>query len=163
MRKAELLFTSSLLLTACATQQPHPRHSGLFDTGEPALHAVSDARLRELMNRMNGLVFERFVAEPDRDRETQRDNREIAQAAEDLGQSIDGLYAHLPALGLSAHEQAAFRALADKLRGQADHLRELAANGDTDELAGAFAQVNATCTACHGLFRQFGKGDGDGS
>lgn len=164
MRKPELLAVTLLVaMTACDSPPPRQVHSSLLDTGEPALHAVSDTRLRELMNRMNGLMFERFVAEPDRDRQTQRDTREIAQTADSLGKSIDGIVARMPALGLSESEQTAFRALADKLRAQAGQLRQQAINHELEGLSTSLAQINATCTACHGLFRQLGQKGGRGN
>lgn len=159
MCRTSHLIAALLLALAACTQPPPSRHpSGLFDTGQPALHAVSDTRLRELMNRMNGLIFERFVTEPERDRETLKETDEIARTAADLGRSIDGLYARLPALDLNESEQATFRALADKLRNQASQLRQLAADRRLEDLSGQLAQISATCTACHGLFRQLGRG-----
>ena len=165
MRKPELLAIALLLaMAACDSPPPRQAHSGLLDTGQPALHAVSDARLRKLMNRMNSLMFERFVTEPDRDRQTQRDTREIAQAAESLGKSIDGIVARMPSLGLSESEQVTFRALADKLRSQAGQLQQQAVDHDIEDLSANLAQIHATCTTCHGLFRQLGqKGGRNGS
>jgi hypothetical protein len=161
MRRPELLAITLLsALAACDSPPPRPLPSGLLDTGQPALHAVSDTRLRELMNRMNSLMFERFVAEPDRDRQAQQDTRDIAQAAESLGKSIDGILARLPSLGLSESEQVTFRALADKLRSQAGELRQQAVNHQLEDLSANLAQIHATCTTCHGLFRQLGQKGG---
>lgn len=145
-----------LAVAACSSPSYQPLRFGLFDTGQPALHAVTDTRLRALMNQMNTLMLERFISEPERDREILKDAYKMADAADGLNRSVDTILTRLPALGLSGSEQDTFHALADKLRYQAQQLREQVNNRQIAAFPDTLAQISATCTACHGLFRQLG-------
>lgn len=124
------------------------------------MHAVTDERLRELMNLMDSLMLERFVTEPEQDRQNRKVAAQMVAAAEELGKSVDAILARLPSLELNENEQTTFRALAGKLRGQASELRELATNNRIDAIPESLDRVNTTCMACHGLFRNLkGKGN----
>lgn len=127
------------------------------ETGQPALHAIHDDQLRVLMDRMNNLMLERFMTEPELDAARRRQAQQIAVTADLLSQTVDAILATLPGLQLNSAEQATFRALADKLRAQTLYLREQAAQNHVDAIAGALQQLNTTCTSCHALFRQLGK------
>lgn len=155
MTKYRLAIVAAACLSACtaSTQSPPPL-SGLPDTGKPALHAVSDARLRELMDSMNTLMFERFMAEPDIDRERRLYTLKIADAASDLGATVDVILSRLPALNLGSDEQTVFRALAGKLRQQAETLQTQAKLNQIDGIQQTLNQTTATCSSCHALFRK---------
>lgn len=148
------IFTGACLLSACTSTTQTPSLSRLPDTGKPALHAVSDARLRELMDSMNTLMFERFMAEPDIDREQRLYALKIADAASELGGTVDVILSRLAALNLSADEQTVFRALADKLRQQAEMLQAQAKLNQIDAIQQTLHQTSATCSSCHALFRK---------
>lgn len=152
-----IVFTGAMLLSACAWTQKPSGQTGLPDTGRPALHAVSDARLRELMDQMNSLMFERFMAEPDIDRERRNYALKIADAADELGATVDVILSRLPALNLSPDEQTTFRALAVKLRDQADTLKAQAKLNRIDSIEQTLDQTSATCSSCHALFRKLGR------
>jgi hypothetical protein len=152
--KSKFPHALALSLLAGCSATPEQRVKGLPDTGSPALHAVNDARLRELMDRMNSLMFERFMTEQDLDKERRRQTRQIAAAAADLHQAVDGLLARLPALRLSEAERVAFRALAEKLRAQAGELKARAEANQVDALPADLERMSYTCNACHLLFRE---------
>lgn len=150
------MVIGAMLISACtATSQP-PAQTGLPDTGQPAFHAVSDAKLRELMDQMNSLMFERFMAEPDIDRERRVYALKMADAADKLGSTVDTILSYLPALNLNPDEQTAFRALAGKLRGQADALKVQARLNRIDAIEPMLDQITVTCSSCHALFRKLG-------
>ncbi|MDD1623013.1 MAG: cytochrome c [Methylococcaceae bacterium] len=151
------LVIGATLLSACtATSQP-AAPAGLPDTGQPALHAVSDARLRELMDQMNALMFERFMTQPEIDRERRIHAQKMADAAEKLGSAIDAILSRLPALNLNQDEQLTFRALAGKLGEQAHALNAQAKLNHIDNIEPMLDQMTATCSSCHTLFRKFGN------
>lgn len=145
------------LLSACTSTSQPTTHSGLPDTGQPALHAVSDARLRQLMDQINGLMFDRFKTEPDIDRERRNYALKMADAADKLGSTVDVILSRLPALNLNPDEQTAFRALAGKLRAQASILNTQAKLNHIDAIEPTLEQITATCSSCHSLFRKFGN------
>lgn len=147
------LLAGTCLLGCTASQQPaRPNH--LPDTGTPALHALNDARLRELMDRMNALMFDRFMTQPELEQERRRYTAGISESARQLDATIDALLARLPALQLEPHEQDTFQAIAHKLRNEARTLNDQALQGDTDALPATLERISNTCTACHGLFRK---------
>jgi hypothetical protein len=147
-------FIGACLLSACTATTKSIPEAGLPDTGKPALHAVSDARLRELMDRMNTLMFERFMAEPDIDRERRLYAVQIADAASQLGSTVEVILSRLPALNLSSEEQTVFRALAGKLHEQAETLQAQAKLNRIDSIEQTLNQTSATCSSCHALFRK---------
>jgi hypothetical protein len=151
------IFFGAFFLSACNAASQTPVHDKLPDTGRPALHAVSDARLRHLMDQMNALMFERFMAEPDIDRERRHYALKIADAADKLGSTVDGILSRLPALNLKPDEQTVFRALAAKLRDQADTLKAQAKLNRIDAIEHELNQTTSTCLSCHALFRKFGN------
>lgn len=154
MKSGTLYAVAVLSLFAGCVDTAPQRAKSLPDTGSPALHAVNDTRLRELMDRINSLMFERFMTEQDLDKERRRQTRQIAEAAADLNAAVGGLLARLPELPLSDAERVAFRALAEKLRAQAGELQAQAEANRVDALSGNLERMSYTCNACHQLFRK---------
>lgn len=155
-RQNSAIVIVATLLSACTLTSQPATHVGLHDTGQPALHAVTDARLRALMDQMNSLMFERFMAEPDIDRERRNYALKIADAADQLGATVNVILSRLPTLNLNPDEQTAFRALAVKLRNQADALKAQAKLNRIDSIEQMLDQTSATCSSCHALFRKLG-------
>jgi hypothetical protein len=147
-RIVALLFGAALV-AGCASAP-----EGLPDTGNPALHAVDDERLRELMGEMNNLVFERMRTELDIDRERRRKALKIAEVAGNMAQTVGAIIDTLPGLGLSPNEQTTFLTLADKLRSRVRTLEEQANRNYIDAIPGTLEQIETTCTGCHQLFRK---------
>ncbi|TAN49430.1 MAG: hypothetical protein EPN21_11890 [Methylococcaceae bacterium] len=155
MNRQRLLIALLLSLTACTPpSQRFASDAGRRETGVPALHAVHDEQLRELMSRMNSLLQERFMTEPELDVERRRHARHIAATAQNLSQTIDAILTTLPTLQLSAGEQTAFLALANKLREQSQNLQDQAGQNRMDAIPGTLEQISTTCTSCHALFRK---------
>jgi len=144
---------AATLLAACATSQPPGMPERLPDTGKPALHAVTDSRLRTLMDQLDVLLFDRYLTQPELDRERRKYSAQIVDSATQLGLTIDAILGRLPELHLEPPEQTSFRALANKLRDQANTLKVQAQQGATSSLAPTLAGISHTCTACHELFR----------
>jgi cytochrome c556 len=150
------LIVALLWVTACETSPPRTGPKALPKTGQPALHAVQNARLDELMIEMNSLMFDRMRTELDIDRERRRRAGQIADTAEAMSRTIESVLATLPALNLTPGEQDTFAALANKLRGQAMQLEEQARRNYVDAIPQTLDQMTLTCTACHQLFRDTG-------
>lgn len=142
-------FLLILPLTACA---PSPAWH-VPDTGAPALHAITDHHLRELMWRMNSLMLERFMTETELDRMRRASTLRMAQAAGHLDQTIDAIVATLPGLRLDEPRQGLFLTLADKLREQVRSLQAQAEQNHIDTIPKTLEHITTTCTACHALFR----------
>jgi hypothetical protein len=146
-----------LLLSACSTlDREHIAEGGRSETGEPALHAIHDNELRDLMDRMDSLMQERFMTETQLDNERRKYSHRIADSAQDLSKTIDTIIAKLPSLALSPAEQTTFLALANKLRQQTELLQQQASQNRIDAIDDGLHQINTTCTSCHALFRKTG-------
>lgn len=155
MKKKLLLFM--LMLTACS--HPNNQHfieGGRSETGQPALHAIQDMQLRELMDRMDSLMQERFMTETELDSERRKYAQRIAKTAQGLAKTVGAIIAKMPALSLSPTEQTTFLALANKLYEQTQHLNEQASQNQIDAIDDSLHQINTTCASCHSLFRKTG-------
>lgn len=158
MNRSILLIPLLFTLLSCADSPPHSvSAAGRKETGQPALHAVRNDRLRELMDRMSNLMQERFLTEPELDIERRKYALQISSTAQDLAKTIDTLPSTLPALQLSTSEQTIFVALVSKLRDQTQTLREQAEKNRLDDIANTLEQMNTTCMSCHALFRKLQK------
>lgn len=151
MKKFFLLLLSCGFLVACSSQ---PELNSPTPASLPALHAVQDQELRELMGRMNGLMMERFMTEHEMDIERQKYARQIIGASKTLEATAQALLNKLPDLGLNADEQTAFRNLAQKLGQQAHNLQNQAENRAFNSVSATLHEMQSTCMACHTLFRK---------
>lgn len=156
--KTKYILAILLVSSACSSsgnRQP-PLEGGRSETGQPALHAVRDNQLRELMDRMDSLMQERFMTEQQLDQERRKYSRQIAETARYLSANIDAIIAGMPKLQLSAAEQTSFLALAGKLRQEVQQLQQQAEQNHIDAIPASLHEINTTCTACHALFRKLG-------
>jgi hypothetical protein len=154
MRTLASVALYALLLAACVGTPEPVLRTGLPDTGGPAPHAVHDRRLRQWMAEMNALMFERMRTELELDRERRRQAERIAGTAADLERTIGRIIDTLPRLALSPNERTTFLALADTLRSQVQTLKVQAQRNYIDALPDTLEHIQATCTACHRLFRK---------
>jgi hypothetical protein len=155
MMKRKLL-AFMMVLTACTHPSHQPFIGGRSETGSPALHAIHDAQLIELMDRMDSLMQERFMTETQLDSERRKYAGKIAISAQSLSKTVDAIIAKMPTLPLTSSEQNTFLALAKKLYQQNQYLYEQARQNHIDAIDDALHQINTTCTACHTLFRKTG-------
>lgn len=147
-----------VLFTACSPKSGgHVTADAVDQTGQPALHAIRNEELHELMLRMDGLMHERFMTETQLDGERRKYAQRIADSAQALSQTVTTIIAKMPLLALSATEQPRFLALADRLKLQTDSLHALASHNQIDAIEANLKQVTATCSACHALFRKIGN------
>lgn len=146
-----------LLLTACShVDNRRFMEGGRSETGAPALHAIHDTQLRELMDRMDSLMQERFMTETQLDSERRKYARQIADSAQQVSKTVSDIIAKMPTLPLSSSEQTTFLALANKLYQQNQNLYEQAGQNRIDAIDDSLHQINTTCTSCHALFRKTG-------
>lgn len=138
------------LLCSCSTAPDHAS----FNMETPALHALQDQQLRELMDRMSGLMFERFMTEHEMDVERRKYARQIINAALILNSSAETLVKRAPDLGMNAEENNAFVILAQKLGHQAETLKNQAENNSFNAISSTLHEMKSTCMACHTLFRK---------
>lgn len=155
MKRQYPLLAICCLTVACSTRPNEASNLTVAGNGgQPALHAVQDKELRQLMDRMNGLMLERFMTEQEMDIERSRFSEQIIAASKTLGDTANALVSKLPKLGLSLKEQNAFRALAQKLGQQANNLQKQTENHNFHAMSATLHDMTSTCMACHTLFRK---------
>jgi hypothetical protein len=141
---------SLICSTGCGLSAEAQYKRKLAETGTPAMHAVENNRLRELMGNMNQLRDESDYGRP---LELQQDRDRCEKVAKSLADSAGKLPELAPMLQLDAAETKSYLVLAAKLRQQALHTGELAQRGTFAELNRSTDEMIATCNACHSLFR----------
>lgn len=145
-----VLIVALCLLCSCSTATD-PTNL-IVET--PALHALQDQELRELMDRMSGLMFERFMTEHEMDIERRKYARQIIDAASTLQNSAAALIKRAPALGMTNDEQNAFLVMAQKLGHHAKLLKMQAETNSFNAISTTLHEMKSTCMACHTLFRK---------
>ena len=154
------LFLIIFLLNACSdvsgTRYIKPNIKQT-ESGQPALHAIESAQLRELMNRMDILMQESFMTEYEIDIQRRKYAMRIAATAEELSKTVKAIIDVLPSLKLSSEEQKVFLSLAKNLDDRAQLLHKQAKQNQIDAINNTMKQIGATCTSCHSLFRKFNK------
>ena len=142
-----------LILNACAVSESS-RHELSAQSNQPVMHAIQSSELRELMDRMDILMHERFMTEQEVDMERRKYAKRIAAAAEKLSKTVDAIHQVLPSLNLNTDEKNTFQFLAHKLDDQARTLETQARLNQIDAIENTLNQISATCATCHSLFRQ---------
>lgn len=103
--------------------------------------------LKQIMRRMDSLVYERNMTELEIDRERLRRARALAAAAAELAMEADA-----PAQTADDAQRRAFSRHARALASAAARLDEIAAAGDYGALASQMRVVEDQCAACHQRF-----------
>jgi len=118
---------------------------------EPAAHAIHDERLAALMRDLDQLRDARLPKSFDVREEADRQASEIAAVARAMAESAARVGASPPA-GLDDRRRAEFESLAVNLEllcmQLADEARDLGAN----QRRSLLAEIDATCSRCHGEF-----------
>ncbi|WP_333879215.1 cytochrome c [Methylobacter sp.] len=154
--KLIIIMLLAAILVACWPSGPRTI-TKLTETGSPALHAIDSNELRRLMDRMNSLMFESILTGQALDSQQREFSSRVITAAEGVDRALDGIVATLPKLNLDEGEQKTFLALAVNLRGKAHTLKAQAEARHFDDIPATLEKMNATCTSCHQLFRDFAK------
>ncbi|MGZ5000473.1 MAG: hypothetical protein ACXV7F_09245 [Methylomonas sp.] len=124
------------------------------ETGEPAMHAIQNSRLQAVMHQINTLVYDQLNNEINWNKERQLKAKEVARIANELAMSEKSITEALPALKLKPDEEAAFVALAEKLRTNAVQMEQLASQNQLQRLPETLETITDTCISCHVLFRK---------
>jgi len=124
------------------------------EINQPTLHAIRSSQLRELMDRMDILMQERFMTEHEVDIERRKYALRMATTAENLSKTVNAILHVLPSLKLNSKDQNIFLSLANKLDDQAQILQKQAQQNQIDSIDNTMNQISATCASCHSLFRK---------
>ena len=151
----------AVLLFGCVGEVS-PRSPAISDAGGAAgatdLHAVMSEQLMVESARLNALLFDLHRTETVLVRERAQQIRRIGESARSLQQGASGVLGLATSLPLYENDAARFGDLAAQLEGQADTLATLAETGQLtpEQMENYLSRINATCNACHILYRQPG-------
>lgn len=159
LSSSRVVLSFSILMlgmTGCASQQDQIHAQLLHHSDKPVLHAVQSEELRNLMDRLDSLMYERFMTQTEIDRKRQHYGRLMADSASQLDQTVDGIMASLPKLQLNNEESQVFHTLAGKLREQIHLLQGQVEEQQYQDMSATVDQMLNTCKGCHQLFRPKG-------
>ena len=124
------------------------------ETGEPAMHAIQNNRLQQVMKQINDLVYSQLSNEINLGSQRQLKTAEIARIAGELAASEKDIIETMPSLDLKPDEKVTFTALAEKLRINALQMANLAEQNQLQAIPATLDTITTTCISCHVLFRK---------
>lgn len=148
-----LISIAGAALTLCSScMQPSQRsyERKLANTGKPALHAVHNQRLRELMADLSDMTLERMPQELEPDNTKSRD---IARTAESLAETSLQIPSVLKEVRIGSEDRRVFEALSTRLSEEAVELAKLARRNDISAMRPKLDEMISTCNDCHKSFR----------
>ncbi len=145
---------AAIVLAAASCDLSASRHyeDRLLDTGEPALHAVHNDRLQEIMGDLDRLAAQSDGY--DTPLEFNQKHNESLKVAEALVASAGRLPDLMMQLDLDEAEQRIYLSWARRLHGHAERYRAFSERRNLDEMSRTLEQMTATCNACHSTFRK---------
>ena len=142
-----------LFAPGCAAENQGSYESQLADTGRPALHAVHEERLREIMADLSRLTFEHMPQEMNVDAQQKRDAVRLATVADLLARDAKAIPLVLEDVRMASEDRRLFNSYADKLHIEAKEIASLARERSFDEVKVKLDEMVTTCNACHSAFR----------
>ena len=125
-------------------------------TGAPSgadVHSVRGEELRATMQGLDRLRRGRLPQELDEERATAFHTEEVARIARALAETAAEIDSTAPLATLDANDRNEFHRLASELREQAAALAAGAPTLPAADLSARFAEIDATCDACHRRYR----------
>ena len=126
-----------------------------------AVHWVHDAKLREIMARLDREMAASWPQEIEAEYTTPLASRRAARAleeacwlAEELVRAADAIPEAIRTVKLAEDERQLFVSQARTLREQAEHLQVVAGRADVTRMHATLTDINETCQACHERFRE---------
>ena len=116
-------------------------------------HVVYSEDLREIMQRLNLLVYKKELSKLNIKELRNRHLEELVYTVNELGYAAIFLQEALPGFNLSTEEKDIFHAIAIQLQKEAENIKEMADQDDTVNMERSYKRLNDTCSACHELFR----------
>ena len=105
------------------------------------------------MQRLNNLMLERNLTEPELDSQRRRTILLVLEVVKGAESSLDCILETAQRLKLNEYQLKRFHALANKLRVEAKTLRIQAETHQLSSIPATLDKMNNTCTSCHALFR----------
>ncbi len=147
-----VLMSSVLVMGSCTLDKSSSNRLQLLETGKPALHAIQNNELKEIMKNLNRLHFDRMPQELDHD-PFDWHLKKVEQIAGKMSQATVEIATLSENIEINPQEKKLFDALAEKLGQQAGELELAAKDRDILQVRQAMNSMTTTCNACHSAFR----------
>lgn len=146
------LFIALTLAVGCAqTEKGSP--SQLEWSGQPTMHQVRSATLREKMRSLKVLMFDNIYDELQFDEERARQAGDIAEIANAIAVAAMDISSISQELNLGAKRAQVFHSYAQDLKNQAIALQEATHQEKSDAYPSMIRAIVQTCNRCHNKFR----------
>jgi hypothetical protein len=142
------------LIMGCAHKAYDTALPQLAGTGQPTLHQVQSATLREKMRSLKVLMFEDIYDELQFDEEGARQARAIGETANAMAVVALSIPDVQQELNLNAEHAQVFRNYAEQLKNQAMDLEEAARLKKSEAYPSLIHGIVKTCNGCHSKFRR---------
>lgn len=119
------------------------------------LHAVNNARLREIMHGLSSLEMERLQADVDGGGGRDADARieRVAHSAAQLAADARVMPTAFKEIQMNSESRRVFDELASRLERQCNELEQLARRRKTHAMKTKMNEITRTCNECHASFR----------
>ncbi len=142
------------LITGCAHKKDDSAVSKFEWSGDPTLHQVRSATLREKMRSLKVLMFDNIYDELQFDGERARQAASIAETAKAMAEVALNISDVKQDLNLNADHARVFRNYAHQMKNQALALQEAARLEKSDVYPSMIRNIVKTCNNCHSKFRR---------
>jgi len=143
-----------VLLGGCAQSvdtADSAREGGLRDT---SLHALMAQRIDMLYQRIEVLAFDQNRTLPELDQDRQLASDQIVDGASALSSAASELMQLTDVLDLTESDRLQFQRLAQNLQSASHEVVQAATMASSVDLAASVSRLQATCSACHSLYRE---------
>ena len=152
MNRNNYLLTSLLIFLMSATTTYSEMESSI-PSDKLEFHVVYSKNLRDIMQRMNQLVYKKELSELNKKELRSQHLEDLVYTVNELGYAAIFLQDALPGFKLSTEEKDIFHAIAIQLQKEAENIKEMAEQNDMVNMERSYNRLNDTCSACHELFR----------
>lgn len=139
------MTTSSLLLANDVSEK--------LETGKTILNAIHSDEVKRIMQKLNGLIYEREYTELELQKLSKKQIKLLIEEATKLSQTAINQPNITSLRDLSEEEQLTFNAMANQLREIAMELKREIDSNHQDKVDAVYIKLESTCNTCHRLFR----------
>jgi cytochrome c556 len=157
--RAPLVIAWGIACAGCAAQPVatapatnDPTHAAPQASGAD-VHSLRGEELHATMQKLDRVRRGRLPQELDEERATALHGKEIARIARSLAETASEIESRAPLTTLDANDRDEFHRLASALRERAAAVAAAAPTLPAADLAARLAEIDATCDACHRLYR----------
>lgn len=157
--RAPLAIVLGIACVGCAAQPVATAAATGAPTGAASqasgadVHSVRGEELRDTMQELDRVRRGRLPQELDEQRATALRSEDVARLARALAETASEIESTAPLATLDANDRNEFHRLASALHERAAALAADASTLPAADLTARFAEIDATCDACHRLYR----------